>query len=479
MYDNDDSDGLVPQSPKLQAIKVRPTPSPSPPPFIPKQPPRSSPEAVSPHSSRRRRSRRGRTQASLGDAVLVGLMGPNHPDIARKAGETALQPLDSASQSETSDPEEEMEGQTFHPIATTAPASNGVISYELPLEQVAKAALAASKIAGQIKTSQIDIKSTFLPSPEGPAVNHPYESGRDSHGANVKFDAVREVTSTLHAEHSPRAAPAQGGGTDASQPIDIPKSSEREFTKTDIEITKRTSNGYSHEGSMATSPNLREHLAKGSPAQTLPALQNPTPQSLDDPSSPSQERSLPPFKHLSELAEAATNEQERVNNFHRQSFSSTGGPPSHSPTIVSRRFTNGQQWSPPSQLPSLSHVSPVSAHSDTPPHDTCMSGLSPQGRRQSYYPRRQSHASENGRTYPPPLHSASTTGSYASTDGCSPGTQPTPIEHHRVSMDDTSSRVLPPPHVSIQHVPPHGLGGFKCDFLGCNAAPFQTQYLLK
>lgn len=478
MYDNDDSDGLVPQSPKLQAIKVRPTPSPSPPPFIPKKPHRSSPEAIRPHSSRRRRSRRGRTQASLGDAVLVGLMGPNHPDIARKAGETALQPLDSASQSETSDGEGEMEGRTFHSIAATAPASDGVISHELPLEQVAKAALAASKIAEQIKTSHIDIKNTSLPSPGGPAFDHLYKCGRDSQGANVKSDAVREVTSTLHAEHSAGAAPAQSGGTDASQPIDIPKPSKREFTKTDTEIPKHASNGYSYEDSMATSPNLREHLAKGSPAQTLPALQNPTPQSQDDPTSPSQERSLPPFRHLSELAEAATNEQERVNNFHRQSFSSTGGPPSHSPTIVNRRFTNGQQWSPPSQFPSLSHASPVSAHSDTSPHDICMSGLSPP-RRQSYYPRRQSHASENGRTYPPPLHSASTTGSYASTDGCSPGTQPTPIEHHRMSTDDPSLRVLPPPHVSIQHVPPHGLGGFKCEFPGCNAAPFQTQYLLK
>ncbi|KAF1814899.1 hypothetical protein P152DRAFT_391353 [Eremomyces bilateralis CBS 781.70] len=34
---------------------------------------------------------------------------------------------------------------------------------------------------------------------------------------------------------------------------------------------------------------------------------------------------------------------------------------------------------------------------------------------------------------------------------------------------------------SIQHiqtVPPHGTGSFQCDYLGCNAAPFQTQYLL-
>jgi hypothetical protein len=45
---------------------------------------------------------------------------------------------------------------------------------------------------------------------------------------------------------------------------------------------------------------------------------------------------------------------------------------------------------------------------------------------------------------------------------------------------DENSRILPRPHVSVAHVPPHGMhGGFKCDFMDCNAPPFQTQYLLK
>jgi hypothetical protein len=44
-----------------------------------------------------------------------------------------------------------------------------------------------------------------------------------------------------------------------------------------------------------------------------------------------------------------------------------------------------------------------------------------------------------------------------------------------------ASLVLPPPHNSglQQLYTPHILGSYKCDYPGCTAAPFQTQYLLK
>jgi hypothetical protein len=81
----------------------------------------------------------------------------------------------------------------------------------------------------------------------------------------------------------------------------------------------------------------------------------------------------------------------------------------------------------------------------------------------------------------------STESGYASTDGYSPSTQPTPqSETHRMSIDGAMNvtPILPPPVPSMQpltinNIPAHGSGGFQCDYPGCAAGPFQTQYLLK
>lgn len=73
-----------------------------------------------------------------------------------------------------------------------------------------------------------------------------------------------------------------------------------------------------------------------------------------------------------------------------------------------------------------------------------------------------------------------------SSDGLSPGAPPPGGSNSKHSLSVGTSLVevpritLPPPNgTQIQHVPPHGSGGFKCDHPGCIAAPFQTQYLLK
>ncbi|KAL1645173.1 hypothetical protein SLS58_003878 [Diplodia intermedia] len=76
--------------------------------------------------------------------------------------------------------------------------------------------------------------------------------------------------------------------------------------------------------SPATSPNLRELAipdSQASPDERLPALQNPTSPHRDSiAGSPNQ--SLPSFRHLSEIAEQATQENEhRASIDHRASFS--------------------------------------------------------------------------------------------------------------------------------------------------------------
>ena len=108
-----DSDDVLPRSPSFQPIKPRATPSPSPPPFIPQQA-----AAVPP----RRRRRMGRTtQPSQGDTVLMNFVGPNHPDIALIAGQS---PLNSASESEASDLEDNKTFKEIESSNTTDDVSN-------------------------------------------------------------------------------------------------------------------------------------------------------------------------------------------------------------------------------------------------------------------------------------------------------------------------------------------------------------------
>ncbi|KAK4547041.1 hypothetical protein LTR36_001262 [Oleoguttula mirabilis] len=94
-----------------------------------------------------------------------------------------------------------------------------------------------------------------------------------------------------------------------------------------------------------------------------------------------------------------------------------------------------------------------------------------------YTDRRASAATTAAGPFPPSLPSASTssgeshghTGS--STDGYSTA-HTTPIDLP-LAADGTPRPILPPPAgMSIL------MAGFKCDFSGCTAEPFQTQYLL-
>ncbi|KAF2184287.1 hypothetical protein K469DRAFT_781596 [Zopfia rhizophila CBS 207.26] len=89
------SDDAVPHSPGLQPVKAKATPSPSPPPSI-----SQNAECLKP----RKRGRGRRTRPSQGDEVLMNFIDPNRPDIAKAAGQS---PLNSASEYETSESEDE------------------------------------------------------------------------------------------------------------------------------------------------------------------------------------------------------------------------------------------------------------------------------------------------------------------------------------------------------------------------------------
>lgn len=458
------------QSPLLEAVRPKATPSPSPPPFVTPQATKSPPQnANSPSSRRRGKPKRRKTRPSQGDFVLIRVMEPNRPDIARLVGERAL---NSASDSGSEASDEEMEDRSV----TAEPAP----SEPLPVPTVPPGAPA------------VDLQATAQKALDTRPAKYPPPFQRDS---------VVEIDIPSH--------PAPEGNKTASRPLpaetlmnSTPKSSdgvESQFRANDSSQPDARSprsrapaslNGYPHDDSIAASPNIGQHTipqSRRSPSQTLPALQPPHSPLRDGPGSPNQERRLPSFRHLSELAETAINNQEtsRTKGFpHRHSISSS----THSPTSVTRQLSISSARSPVSAFPA---TSPISGNGEPGPRDTRDIFLrSGQSHLTLFSPRRPSQASDNS-PYSATLNSASTSNdSYPSSDGISPGTLPTPVDGqgHRMSIDGAlTSRTLPPPNCSssiaipkVQHIPSHyAVSGFKCDYPGCISPPFQTQYLLK
>jgi hypothetical protein len=88
-------------------------------------------------------------------------------------------------------------------------------------------------------------------------------------------------------------------------------------------------------------------------------------------------------------------------------------------------------------------------------------------------------------SYPLPSSASTATSlSIASPSEVASPLMPSPHSPHGQSIDE-NTRTLPPlpgigrPTISVATIPSAGSGGYKCDFPGCTAAPFQTSYLLK
>jgi hypothetical protein len=208
----------------------------------------------------------------------------------------------------------------------------------------------------------------------------------------------------------------------------------------------------------------------------LPIIQPQTPQ---DAPSPATQQSLPPISHITgDIAarSASISEDLRSNGglAHRQSISSL----TQSPTSRVRQMSiSSHTHTPVSPFP-LSASSPISANSDLQRGDIFLRS----GSGHVFDNRRPSQASEDRRYST--IHCASTSEGYQSSDGPSPGIGQSPIENRQrhMSLDGTLSAtiILPPPNGSgMQQLGQHSMGAFRCDYPGCNALPFQTQYLLK
>ncbi|KAH7402619.1 hypothetical protein BKA66DRAFT_564527 [Pyrenochaeta sp. MPI-SDFR-AT-0127] len=382
-------------------------------------------------------------------------MIPKQPDLARDLSQRGL-----SGQSDTeSDEADEMEDQA--PSPTNAPFGTNPAQSAPPDNQPEDLQQFAQKVL---------TNSANAPPPPKPLHRDSVVEVDDPKHSLLVLERRPSQASTLTI--LPNGAGLKSNGTSLAAPGSSTLSATSPDLPTPLQGT--VTNGHPHRNSLATSPHLAQltiSQSRGSVTDTLPALQTqPTPRD-GSVSSPGQQ--LPSFQHIDNIAQ----ESNRVNPFaHRPSISSSIG---QSPTTNIRQLSISSH-SPATPFPTLSASSPISASSDLQRGDIFLrtSGGSVFGADA----RRPSQASEGG-PYAPTLHSASTSESYQSSDGPSPGAAPTPIEGRprHMSLDSTiaATRLLPLPHNSgIQHIPAHGAGSFKCDYQGCTAAPFQTQYLL-
>ncbi|KAH3950074.1 hypothetical protein HBI56_005640 [Parastagonospora nodorum] len=445
LYSEED---FCPGSPGLIQVYPKAAPSPSPEPVVTKvyHPPVSSP------SRRQKKANRRKTRPTQGDWVLIREMAPNQPDIAQQVSQHALN-------SDTESSGQEDEGMEDQSPNTTAPSSATHVSpvprsgtQPFSLLQPAKGTFAAPGQPTATSTHRDSVleedikKSPFLSDRRTSEVSH---AGSLPNGMRHISSDGKSMTGVAFAIHSPSPA-------------------------ADATNQRRNSSAIHDELSTGL-----HQLQIPQSENRLPSIQPQTP--LNDAPSPAGSQSLPPISLMvGDLARSASiSEDCRPNGLvHRQSISSL----TQSPTSRVRQMSiSSHAHTPVSPFP-LSASSPMSANSDAQRGDMFL--RSGGGSVFGVDNRRPSQASETGR-YPQRLDSTSNSEGYQSSDGPSPGSQQTPIEQRprHMSLDGTLAAsgaiILPPPNGSgMQSMGQHSLGTFRCDYPGCNALPFQTQYLL-
>ncbi|KAL8842680.1 MAG: hypothetical protein Q9170_000455 [Blastenia crenularia] len=386
------------------------------------------------------RKRRGKTQASQGDAVLIGFLGGlNLPDVATRAGE---EPLNSASQSEADELTGEMElenGGTNVKKNHLVQAAQDALSVDGTDDREAIAALEnARRVRPKIMTQSLILTSR--------------DHDRRPQAKLYSKQERRNNTSTVKTEN---LDPALGGSADADQQQEI---------GSPLAEGGRSSSDNHRSSPLATSPCLRQFMASNG-SETLPAIQSATP-SLSA-KSPNSGQSLPSISaQLGELVDGPSPNETlssrstfpMANGIQSPPMSGISPRPNHYPSPQTRlnSFPTPYPAAQPSPASTYGEVSPRE------PYRTSLdpTGMSPPGKPGApYYTTSRTSQMEELTPQSAESHAGFKT---FSPNGDHPNVEP-------------GRPILPP-------LPGTGLlatGNFKCDFSGCTAAPFQTQYLLK
>ncbi|KAL5117645.1 hypothetical protein ACEQ8H_004393 [Pleosporales sp. CAS-2024a] len=442
-----EEEDLYPRSPGLIQVFPKATPPPSPEPVVTRlfHPP------VSPLSSRQKKTNRPKARPTQGDWVLLRAMAPNQPDIAHQVSQHAL----NSDTDESGPDEDDMDPQppTGNPASATAATSLLQSASHLFHQHADKDTFTAPVLpsaTSKHRDSVLEEDIRKLPFASDRRASDVSHVSSFSNGLRPTTGDTKSMTGVAFAIHSP--APAVNSAN----------------RRRDSSVLHDELSTGLHQLQIPQSDNR------------LPVIQPQTP--MNDAPSPNTAQSLPPISHMvGDLPRSASmSEEGRPNGLvHRQSFSSL----TQSPTARVRQMSIGSHAHTPVSPFPLSASSPMSPNGDAQRGDMFLRSGS--GHVFGVGNRRPSQASDTGR-YPSRLDSTSTSEGYQSSDGPSPGSQQTPIEQRprHMSLDGTlagtaGAIILPPPNGSgIQSMGQHSLGNFRCHHPGCNALPFQTQYLL-
>lgn len=435
-YDPDSLD----RSPPLEPSRVNLRPTPPPVYYITTTEP-------SPESGVRQKVR-----PSLGDSVLVDYMGgQNRPDIAKAAGEEPLQ----------DDSDEEMVARDVggaavkNDLVQTAQDAARIID-----ETDRNSEDTVANLHGHHSPIELPICTTQdLKPPE----ERPRRPEVDTAKGETEETDTGKDTIVLGSKSSSTAA-------DKSRNIiNSPKMRRPSSSRGSVSKGRRDSDSLK-------SSLLFKHaisVSQGSPmdSETLPAMKTSPQQNATK--SPNGPQSLPSLHdQLGPLAEFSPVKGEAASG----TLSNGRG------TFVS---INGHSPPKTAQYPSLqtrNHHHPYPPTAPQPsPSNTSYSSNSPRDFRSGHDPMGLSHSGKPGSAYysngttpqsdeQGPLYAESnpTTGSYS--------TDASPIGD-RMSIDTPRPITLPP--LPAGGPLPLANGGYKCEYTGCTAAPFQTQYLLK
>ncbi|RYN57333.1 hypothetical protein AA0114_g2310, partial [Alternaria tenuissima] len=253
-------DEFLPKSPLLKARFVKATPSPTPPPQI---------TTVVRHQLIRQSIR---TRPTQGDWVLIREMDPNRPDIAQKASEQALNSDSESDQGPGSGDDEMLDAETSNTATAQSPPNHGqsVPSTTRPANQ--------QPTLLEVLASAPDPKAT---------ATHRDSVIEDEVIRPFGFAAADRRTSQPSAVHTaPNGVRSNINGTNRTPSISTA------LSNVSLQPPNQLPNSLSQEHDSATSPGLRQLTIPqrgGLSADTLPALQAPSPARDAAAGSPSQQ----------------------------------------------------------------------------------------------------------------------------------------------------------------------------------------------
>lgn len=421
-------------TPVFEAIRPNYTAEETPPPLVLEDTPESSAGSGKSVGRGRTAGKRssGRTRPSQCDAVLIGQLAPNHPEIAAHAGEYALE---SDSHSEADDPGSEGEDEGDSDQESMNGMRNGAPVANLTDDAAVVMAMRASAVMKAQNVRDTEMRDA----PESPQ--------NDDKENVMKHEVLQQDSRPSTAVTEPPSPVIKLQKFDVRPPPLI----------TSLKSPKR--NFGDEEDSIATSPALAKYITQGNPDNILPKMQrSPPPKPTSTRSPEATGPTLPSLKTALSMNETSSSGI----SYHSAASAHSPSMPRPSPG----QHMSGYGPSPASYTqpsPSINGMSPPSMPTHRSygwPHPPARDGSQSTTTPSEYTSNHSQSTPSSAITNPSPVNSYSTPNS----------------AHQRQDSEGT-------PHANGGSPASNGNGtsatnSFKCVYPGCTSSSFQTQYLL-